>query len=146
MPEPTFQSLLEKEYADLEKTLEDLRGKRAEIDQQIDQAEERFTRLRDAQAILEGKHITQRRLAKGTTEAAARRARAPRGERGKLREQIKDIVAQHPDGLAAEGINQELGATTPKDKQRIANVLSLMKNEGILTQAQRRGPYKLGAS
>ena len=61
--------------------------------------------------------------------------------RAKIREQIIDLLQQ--GSLTAEAINNELRATDPKQKQKIANVLSLMKQEGAITQEQRRGPYTL---
>jgi hypothetical protein len=54
-------------------------------------------------------------------------------------------VSKHPEGLAADQINQSMNATDPKQKQQIANVLSLLKKEGALHQEQRRGPYTASA-
>ena len=69
--------------------------------------------------------------------------RAPRGSRGELRQKLYDLIGQFPEGITAEGINSELQATEPKEKQKIANVLSLMVKDGVLTWGGRRQPYKV---
>ena len=137
----TFESLLEKEFADVQKQREDILAKQAEIAEQLHAVEERFTRLKNAQAALQGTlHIG----APKEPKARAKGTRAPRGKRGEMREQIVALVGQFPNGLTAEGIYSELQADTPKAKQAIANLLVGMKKDNLIAQAVKRGPYTPG--
>jgi chromosome segregation ATPase len=96
MAAATFESTLAAAFQEAETTLRDLHAKRAEIDQQIEAAEERFTRLRNAQAALEGKLSLP--AAKERKTHASSGARAKRGSRDKVKDQISNFLKQHPEG------------------------------------------------
>jgi Skp family chaperone for outer membrane proteins len=138
----TLESLIEREFEQVGKEREDLMAKRAEIDDALRALDRRLEAAANYKATLEGTFT--RRTAERRPRARSS-TRAPRGARAELRTRIIDLIKQFPDGLTAEGINNELQATDPKEKQKIANVLSLMKQDGQITQEQRRGPYKVAA-
>ena len=140
----TLEALIEREFEQVGKERDDLLAKRAEIDEQLRALDRRLEAATNYKATLEGKFTrptqTPRRPRAPST------GRAPRGgARAELRKQIEELVRQFPEGLTAEGINSELQATDTKAKQKIANVLSLMKADGLLLQEARRGPYKIAA-
>jgi hypothetical protein len=135
----TLEALIEKEFAEVERAREELLAKRDEIDQELAALERRRYAAQSYKDALEGKLPAAEPRARRTREAPAPRGR--RGSREQLRGQIVDLVRQHPEGLTADQINRSLNATDPKQKQQIANVLSLLKKDGILRQEQRRGPY-----
>jgi hypothetical protein len=140
MAEPELETVLEKRFANIEKRREDLLARRAELDEQLHDVEDEYQRVKTAQEALAGKFRvtpTERR------PRAASGRRAPRGARAELREKIVNLIKGDSDGLTAEGINSALEAHDKKAKQQIANVLSSMKADGVLTQEARRGPYKL---
>jgi uncharacterized phage infection (PIP) family protein YhgE len=131
-------------FAAAEKKLHDLQAERARLDQQIREAEQLHTNLRNAKAALRGElpvAAPQERKARAPSGR-----RAPRGARAAIRKQIPDLLGQFPKGLTAEGINTELKAETKAQKQAIANVLTQMVKEGILTWEGRRKPYKLASA
>jgi hypothetical protein len=139
MAEPTIKRVIEREFAEVQKSREDLLAKRAEIDDQLRALDRRLEAATNYKATLEGKFRTS--FSERKTRAPS--TRAPRGDRAKLKEKILDLLRQGE--LTAEAINSELQATEPKEKQKIANVLSLMKQNGAITQEQRRGPYTIAA-
>jgi chromosome segregation ATPase len=105
MAEATPESVIESEFQKVEKTREGLLTKRAEIDQQLQEVEQRFTNLRNALAALQGKFNPPTR---GPSEQRKSRAsssgRAPRGSREQLKNRISDLLKQHPEGLVANQI------------------------------------------
>jgi hypothetical protein len=139
----TLEALIEKEFAEVQKAREELLAKREEIDQQLVALDRRLYAAETYKAVLEGKLPAAEPRTRKPREASGPRGR--RGSREQLKSRIVDLVRQHPTGLAADQINQSLNATDPKQKQQIANVLSLLKKDGLLRQEHRRGPYKASA-
>jgi hypothetical protein len=139
----TLEALIEKEFAEVQKAREELLAKREEIDEQLLVLERRLYAAQTYQAALQGKLSAAEPRTRKPREAAGPRGR--RGSREQLKSQIVDLVRQHPEGLAADQINQSLKAGDPKQRQQIANLLSLLKKDGILRQGQRRGPYTASA-
>ena len=138
-----MEAVIEKEFAEVQKAREELLAKREEIDQELLVLERRLYAAQTYQAALQGKLPTAEPRTRKPRESSAPRAR--RGSREQLKTQIVDLVRQHPTGLATDQINQSLNATDSKQKQQIANVLSLLKKDGLLRQEQRRGPYTASA-
>ena len=139
MAAATFESLLDKEFAEVQKTREDLLAKRAEIEEQLHAIDQRFTNLKNAQAALQGKWTPPTgapRTRKPRTESGPR---APRGSREQLKSQIIALLKEHPQGLISSQIADEL----PDGAKQIPNVLSILKNDGKIKQDARRGPYYL---
>jgi hypothetical protein len=134
-----MEAVIEKEVADVQKAREELLAKREEIDNELLSLDRRLHAAQTYQAALQGKLPTAEPRTRRPRESSGPRAR--RGSREHLKNQIVELVSKHPAGLAADEINQSLDATDPKQKQQIANVLSLLKKEGALHQEQRRGPY-----
>jgi hypothetical protein len=137
----TLETMFEKRFAGIQKRREDLLARRAELEEQLHAVEDEYQRVKTAQEALAGKF----RAIPTERKPRAPSTRAPRGERGKFREQIKEFVGQSPDGVTAQEIYQELGATDPQDKRPIDVALTAMKKEGALSQERRRGPYKVAA-
>ena len=133
-PETTFQEWRE-QFA---KQREELFAKREEIDQQIDAIDRELAAITAYEQVKRGKPLQKERTRSPST-------RAPRGARAEIRAKILDFLKDLSEGATAEAINAELQATDPKEKQKIANVLSLMKGEGLLSQEARHGPYKVAA-
>ena len=134
MAAATFESAFATAFQEAETTLKELHAKREEIDQQIEAAEERFTRLRNAQAALEGKLSLPAAVKERKTRASSG-TRAKRGSRDTIRDQIINLLKQHPEGMVS---NQITSVVTDK---AVPNLLSLMKKEGGIRQSARRGPY-----
>jgi (p)ppGpp synthase/HD superfamily hydrolase len=138
-----FQDYVEKEFAEVQKARGELLAKRKEIDEQLLELENRLDAAQTYKAMRERKLRAPESRTRRTREAPAARGR--RGSREQLKGQIVDLVRQHPQGLAADQINRSLNVTDPKQKQQVANVLSLLKKDGVLRQEQRRGPYTASA-
>jgi hypothetical protein len=137
-----FQSQFDELFDQAEKRLKDLQAERDALDVKIREAEQLHTNIRNAQAALQGKWAPSTTASK-ERKPRAPSTRAPRGARAELRNQITELLRNSPQGLTAEGINSELQASSKNEKQRIANVLSAMKREGLIVWDGRRSPYKL---
>jgi hypothetical protein len=139
----TLEALIEKEFTEVQKAKEDLLAKRAEIDQQIAALDLRIRAAENYRATLEGKFVAQQSLPLGPKarmsrqQAGSRAPRAPRGSREHIKNQIVELLTQHPEGLIAGQIIDQL---TDYAKQ-LPNVLSLMKKDGVIHQEAKRGPY-----
>ena len=140
MAAATLESIIEKEFAEVQKTRAELLAKRAEIDEQLSALDLRIRAAENYRATLEGRfNATPTRDRKPRAPST----RAPRGAREELKTKIIDVLKTRQEGLVSDQINQALGATEQKERQQIANVLSLMKKDGALQQEARRGPYSL---
>jgi hypothetical protein len=139
MAEPTLETLVESRFEDIQKRREELLAKRAKIDEQLHAVEDEYHRVKIASDALAGKF----KAVSAERKLRAPSTRATRGARGELREKIRDLIRQFPEGITAKGINTELQATDKASKQRIANLLTLMLKDGSLERPQARGPYTL---
>jgi hypothetical protein len=143
MAEATPESVIEIEFQKVEKTREGLLAKRAEIDEQLQEVDQRFTNLSNALAALQGKFTPPTRGTRGPSEQRKFRVvsggRAPRGSREQLKTRITDLLKQHPEGLVANQI------TTAIPDKGVPNLLSLMKKEGTISQEARRDPYRIAS-
>jgi hypothetical protein len=134
-PETTFQEW----RTQFSKQREDLLAKRAEIDEQIAEIDKELHAIHAYEQAKAGRGFRPQTERKPRAPST----RAPRGSREELKTKIIDVLKNHQEGLVSDQINQALGATEQKEKQQIANVLSLMKKDGMLHQEARRGPYSL---
>jgi hypothetical protein len=129
-----LESVIEKEYQEVEKARKELLAKRAEIDEQLEALNLRILAAENYRATLEGRFSPPRERKPRATST-----RAPRGSREELKKQIVDLLKQHPEGL----VSNQITAAIPEGTKQIPNVLSLMKKEGLLHQEARRGPYAI---
>lgn len=141
MAEQTFETFIAKERERLQKVREDALAKRAEIDDTIAATDRELAAIAAYEATKQGKTVGVKpaRAPRGTT------ARAPKGARSELRQQILDLLASNPEGMFAEQIYKGLGATDKKGKQAIANLLVRMKADNAVYQPQKRAQYTLPA-
>jgi hypothetical protein len=130
-----LQSLIEKEYQEVQKAREELLAKRAEIDEQLEALDLRIRAAEIYRATLEGRFSPPASARK--TRASS--TRAPRGSREELKKQILDLLKQHPEGL----VSNQITVALPRGAKQIPNVLSVMKKDGVLDQEARRGPYRV---
>jgi hypothetical protein len=140
MAEPTFETLLEKTFADIKKRREDLRAQKTQIEQELAACERDYRRYQTAHEALEGRFDQLTKAPRQTRESTG--SRAKRGSRDALKEQVVELLRRHPNGLRSG----EIADALPDGAKQLPNVLSLMKSDGVLTQEQRRGPYKLAAA
>jgi hypothetical protein len=134
----TLETLIEKEYATVQKDREDLLARRAEIDEQLRALDLRLEAATNYKATLEGKFA---RPARAASSRKASSTRAPRGAGGELQKRILAVVEQYPKGASAEVINSELEATDAEAKKPIAAALFRMKKNKVLLQPKARGNY-----
>jgi hypothetical protein len=141
MAEATPESVIEIEFQKVEKTREGLLAKRAEIDEQLQEVDQRFTNLSNALAALQGKFTPPTRGTRGPSEQRKFRVvsggRASRGSREALKTRILDLLKQNPTGL----ISSQIASALPEGAKQIPNVLSLLKADGKITQDAKRGPW-----
>ena len=135
-----LQSVIEKEFQEVGKARQELLAKRDEIEEQLKALDLRLQAAINYRATLEGKFSPPRRERK-PREATG--TRAPRGARDRVKQRILELMKQHPDGLVSDQIKTALGATDAKQKQQIANLLTLLKKDGALHQEARGSPYSL---
>jgi hypothetical protein len=136
----TLEAVIEKEFQEVEKARQELLAKRKEIEEQLKALDLRLQAAINYRATLEGKFSAPRQERKSRESTGSR---APRGTRDRVKQRILELMKQHPEGLASDQISSALGATEAKQKQQIANLLSLLKKDGALHQEARRGPYAL---
>jgi hypothetical protein len=146
MAEPTFETLLEKTFADLKKRREDLRAKKAEIEQELMACERDYRRFQTAQEALEGRFDQLTKAPRKPRESGEKSTRAPRGERGRLMREFHEFIrTQMPTGATSDAVAVEFQKTDKKGRDLVANILSRMKAEGYLTHSGVKGSaYKIG--
>jgi hypothetical protein len=130
-----------KEVVQAQKTVEDLKARREEIDQQITEASKLIRGWKAFNLAIQGKlTLPGEEVAAETAEAKPRPAtRAHKGKGAELRGRIVDLLRQHPKGLPA---NQITAAVPDK---AVSNLLSLMKKDGVLLHGGTKGSaYTLG--
>ena len=138
MAEPTFETVIDKRFEDIQKRREDLLARRAEIEEELRAVEDEYRRVKNAQAALQGKWAPTGEP-RARKPRAASGPRAPRGARAELRTKIIELLKQHPTGLVSNQIAEKL----PESVKQLPNVLSALKSEGLIQQKGRRAPYHL---
>jgi hypothetical protein len=68
----------------------------------------------------------------------------PSPRRKGVRQQVLDLVKQHPTGIKRADILKRLDATEPKAIQSVSNALAALKTDGAITAAN--GSYKPAAT
>ena len=134
----TLESLIEKEFQEVQKTREDLLAKRAEIDEQLVALDLRIRAAENYRATLQGRFNPTAPKSRKPRESSSG-SRAPRGSREALKNQIVALLKQHPEGM----VSSQITAAFPDQVKAIPNLLNLMKKDGVLHQEARRGPYSL---
>lgn len=122
MDTPAFASMMTQERTRIHDAIKAARAKRQEADREIAQLEAQLAAIAAYDAALKGKGIS--------TEQ-----RKPRGRRGEKREAIRELIAQHPDGLTRSELLTAMEAHGDKAaEQSISNALSALKRAGRITQ------------
>ena len=122
MDTPTFASLMAEERIRIEDAIKAAKAKRREAEREIEQLEAQSAAIMAYDAALKGKTVSKE-------------PGAPRGRRGEKREAIRDLIAQHPDGLTRGELLTAMNAHGDKaTEQSISNALSALKKAGRLTQ------------
>jgi hypothetical protein len=136
----TLEALIEKEFTEVQKAREDILAKRAELDKQLAALDLRIRAVENYRATLEGKFAAPQAVQSGPRSRTPRQQAGPRAARGSrehVKNQIVQLLHEHPEGLFASQITDLLADYA----KQIPNVLSLMKKEGAIHQDARRGPY-----
>ena len=122
MDTPAFASLMAQERTRIHDAIKAARAKRQEADREIAQLEAQLAAITAYDAALKGKGI-------GTEQ------RKPRGRRGEKREAIRDLIAQHPDGLTRSELLTAMESHGDKAaEQSISNALAALKKAGRIMQ------------
>ena len=125
MDAPMFASLMAEERTRIQDAIKAAKAKQQEAEREIAQLEAQNVAIMAYDAALKGK-------------TAPKEPRAPRGRRGEKREAIRDLVAQHPDGITRGELLTAMQAHGDKSaEQSISNALSALKKAGRVTQEGR---------
>ena len=118
----TFASLMAEERTRIQGAIKEAKAKRQEAEREIAQLEAQNAAILAYDAALKGK-------------ATPKEPSAPRGRRGEKREAIRDLIAQHPDGMTRADVLTAMNAHGDKAaEQSISNALAALKKAGRLTQ------------
>ena len=125
MDAPTFASLMAEERTRIQDAIKAAKAKQQEAEREIAQLEAQNVAIMAYDAALKCKTVPKE-------------PRAPRGRRGEKREAIRDLVAQHPDGITRGELLTAMNAHGDKSaEQSISNALSAIKKVGRVTQEGR---------
>jgi DNA-binding transcriptional ArsR family regulator len=122
MDNPTFTTFVAEERRRIHDAIKTAKAKRQEADREIAQLEAQLAAISAYDAALKGKSVTDK-------------PRAARGRRGEKREAIRDLIAQHPDGLTRRELLTAMQAHGDKAaEQSISNALAALKKTGLIIQ------------
>ena len=125
MDTPMFADLMAQERARIQEAIKAAKAKRQEAEQEMSQLEAQVAAIKAYDAALKGK----------AGKSVPKEPSAPRGRRGEKREAIRELIAQHPDGLTRGELLKEMNARGDKAaEQSISNALAALKKAGRLTQ------------
>ena len=125
MDAPTFTTFVAEERGRINDAIEATKAKRQEAEREIAQLEVQLAAIAAYDAALKGKSV-------------ADKPQAARGRRGEKREAIRELIAQHPDGLTRKELLMAMVAHGNKAaEQSISNALAAMKKEGRIIQEGR---------
>ena len=139
-----FEEFMAQERERLTKEREEIFNQQQELEDKLQAIVRELAAIEAYESVKAGKTSTPAT----TAQPAKRRGPAPgakRGEGGGRRAAVLDLIRRHPQGITAGEISEQLNATDKTGKQAVANALSVMKGEGLITQAQKRGPYTIAA-
>lgn len=122
MDTPTFASMMAEERTRIHDAIKEAKAKRQEVDREIASLEAQNAAILAYDAALKGKSV-------------AKEPPAPRGRKGEKREALRDLIAQHPEGLTRGDVLTEMNAHGNKAaEQSISNALAALKKTGRLVQ------------
>lgn len=122
MDAPTFTTFVAEERGRIYDAIKAAKAKRQEAEQEIARLEAQLAAIAAYDAALKGKSV-------------ADKPRAARGRRGAKREAIRELIAQHPDGLTRKELLMAMDAHGNKAaEQSISNALAAMKKAGQIVQ------------
>lgn len=122
MDAPTFTTFIAEERERIHDAIKAAKAKREEAEREIAQLEAQLTAIAAYDAALKGTSVS--------TEH-----RATRSRRGEKREAIRELIAQHPDGLTRKELLVAMDAHGNKAaEQSISNALAAMKKAGQIVQ------------
>ena len=115
MDTPMFADLMAQERARIQEAIKAAKAKRQEAEQEMSQLEAQVAAIKAYDAALKGK----------AGKSVPKEPSAPRGRRGEKREAIRELIAQHPDGLTRGEVLKEMNARGDKAaEQSISNALA----------------------
>jgi len=140
----TFEDLMASERERLTKEREEIFNQQQVLEDKLSAIKRELDAIDAYDAVKKGKAATS------TASQGDRRPRGPakgtkRTDGGGRRAAVLDLIRRNPQGLTAGEISEQLNATDKTGKQAVANALSVMKGEGLITQAQKRGPYTVSS-
>jgi hypothetical protein len=122
MDTPTFALFIADERQRIQQAIKAAKAKQQEAEREIAQLEAQNAAIVAYDAALKGKAVPK--------EPGVRR-----GRRGEKREAIRDLIAQHPDGLTRAELLTAMQTHGDKAaEQSISNALAALKKVGRLTQ------------
>ena len=122
MDAPTFTTFVAEERGRIDDAIEAAKAKRQEAEREIAQLEAQLAAIAAYDAALKGTSVPDK-------------PQAARGRRGEKREAIRELIAQHPDGLTRRELLMAMDAHGNKAaEQSISNALSAMKKAGQIIQ------------
>lgn len=135
---PTFETFIASERERLTDEREEIFNRQQELEQRLAAINAELKAIDAYEAVKSGRPIPQAGEERRPRQARQPRegggGRAPRGER---REQIKSLLADHPDGLTRGELLERLGAKgNKKEEQSISNALTNMKKANEISQVE----------
>jgi hypothetical protein len=122
MDTPTFADLMAQERARIQEAMKAAKAKRQEAEREMSQLEAQVAAIKAYDAALKGK-------------AVPKEPRERRGRRGEKREALRELIAQHPEGLTRGEVLAAMHARGDKAaEQSVSNALAALKKAGRLVQ------------
>jgi DNA-binding transcriptional ArsR family regulator len=142
----TFEAFIAAERERLSGERAALWDRQKEIEDRLAAIEKEMDAIRAYEAVKSGKPVPAAAASAAPGEpkpggAAGRRARAPRGAGGGVRQQVLETIRGREGGATAADLYAFLEADDKAAQQAVNNALAALKKAGAVRQERRKGPY-----
>lgn len=137
----TFEEFMAAERERLTKEREEIFDQQKALEDKLDAVNRELAAITAYDDVKKGKTSAPAAPAAKRKGPAPGTPRAARGSGASAREKVLTLIREHPEGIASKDVQDQLS-----DIKNVANVLSSLNKEGLITQAARRQPWFPAAS
>lgn len=137
----TFEQFIERERERLTKEREEIFDQQHALEEKLQGITRELAAIDAYTSVKSGRAAPAAAPMRKPRATSTPTGRKPR-ESGK-RAEVLDLIRRTPEGLTSAEIAERLNANDKTGKQSVANALTNLKNDGLISQAQRRGPYTI---
>jgi len=138
MPEHRFSDVMKEERERLHNEREQIHAQQRELVSKLAELDRELAAIDAYEAAKTGRATASARMARGGGTGT-------RARRGSKREQLIELISQHPQGLARKDILQALGLKGDKaGEMSVSNALTALTKTSQVVRAD--GKYRIGAA